>query len=184
MIIKIEMRKILIVILFVTVVASYLDDEYECLNEEFENYGCKCGPGYSQPFSPDSASFAACKNGIYSLDCNLNQTRIESINKLDYLIALIEETSSLSEVCWSEFRFANTLKLSSHTFSYLQFRPVQPAADINLSLRNVFEIDSFAFGSIKLRTVDTLHIRLENGGVGIFSSLIFKPRCFGGIKIN
>lgn len=149
--------------------------EQYCVNEEFENYGCECGRGYYQPISD---SFA-CKNGIYSLDCNLNQTRIESINKLDYLIALVEETSSVSEVCWSAFEFANALKLSSHSFSYLQFRPIgshDPAGTIRLRLKNVFEIDSFAFSSIKLRASDTLSISLENSGVGIYSSLILKRK--------
>ena len=154
-----------------------------CLNDEFENYGCACGRGFYQPFSD---SFV-CKNGIYSLACDLNQTRIESVNKLDYLIALVEETSSASEVCWSAFEFENALKLSSHTFSYLQFRPIDSsngastlAADaggiIRLRLSNVFEIDSFAFSSIKLRWSDALSISLENSGLGIFSSLILKRK--------
>lgn len=149
------------------------DENYYCVSEEFEHYGCECGHGYYQPLSD---SFA-CKNGIYSLDCNLNQTRIESINKLDYLIALVEETSSVSEICWSAFSFANALKLSSHTFSYLQFRPSPATSSSNevaLHLTNVFEIDSFAFSSIKLRAVDVLTILLENSGIGIFSSLMFK----------
>lgn len=152
-------------------------DRY-CINDEFESYGCECGRGYYQPISD---SFA-CKNGIFSLDCDLNQTRIESINKLDYLIALVEETSSVSEVCWSSFGFENALKLSSHTFSYLQFRPIvssslnEPAGVIHLRLKNVFEIDSYAFSSIKLRTSDSLSISLENTGMGIFSSLMLKRK--------